>query len=99
VLAGEKQMKSIVLCLVLCACGGTSTEEIFVVQEHVNSPPENGRIENPTNNAGGCGDEIIMVNGQLVSVPTLCNQEIIVDRGDPMKIYTWKSKPHEFFNR
>lgn len=80
-------MKSIMMCLVLCACSGAPGVEEAPLQEHtIHLPKDNGRIENPTNNAsGGCTQgHVIKVEGQLVEVPAACNESPNVDRGDPL---------------
>lgn len=80
-------MKSIMMCLILCACSGSSEVEDVPYQASTNNPPkDNGRIENPTNNgAGGCSQShAIMIDGQLVFIPTACNEGVHLDRGDPL---------------
>lgn len=93
-------MKSVILCLVLCACSGNGmTEEVSVVQEHVNPPKDQGRIETPTSNGDGCHSVVVMSEGELFVVPQACNEGVrlnsgdpIQDKGDPAKLFLKKQE-------
>ena len=78
-------MRTVILCLLLCACGDAPATESVVVAREKPQPIDNGQIQNPTKGGGGCGSVVVMFEGQLFEVPQACNEGLMFDKGDPFQ--------------